>query len=82
MYTKVAFAYLAIFGENPYTRSLFTAASRLSHSRYGFGEATFENGESAISLWASNLEGFYADSTNQIILAAARYALKGSARAY
>jgi len=79
MYTKVAFAYLAIFGENPYTTSLFNAASKLSHIRYGFGEATFENGESAISLWGSNLEGFYADSTNQIILAAARYALKGSA---
>jgi hypothetical protein len=78
MYTKVAFAYTALFGENAYTMSLFNVASKLSHSRYGFGEAAFENGESAISLWGSNLEGFYSDSTNQIILAAARYALKGS----
>lgn len=75
MFTKVAFAYLAVFGENSYTRSLFNAAGKLSSSRYGYGEATFENGESAISLWGGNVEGFYSDSTNEIILAAARYAL-------
>jgi len=79
MYTKVAFAYRAIFGENAYTASLFSAATKLSSASYGFGEATYENGRSAISLWGSNQEGFYSDSTNQIILAAARYALKGSA---
>ena len=76
MYTKVAFAYLAIFGVNDFTTALFSAAIRLSNDRYGFGEATFENGQSAISLWARNVEGFYSDSTNQIILSAARYALR------
>lgn len=75
MYTKVAFAYLAIFGTNDFTTSLFTAAIRLSSDKHGFGEAAFENGQSAISLWGWNVEGFYSDSTNQIILSAARYAL-------
>lgn len=75
MFTKVAFAYLAIFGENSYTRSLFNAASKLSSGKNGFGEATFENGESAISLWGWNTEGFYSENTNQITLAAARYVL-------
>ena len=77
MYTKVAFAYRAIFGTNNYTTSLFNVASRLYDDRFGFGEAAFENGQSAISLWSRNTEGFYSDSTNQIILASARYALEG-----
>jgi len=75
MYTKVAFAYLAIFSDNSYISSLFKAVSRLEHSEYGFGEATFENGESAIVLWEKNIEGFYSQNTNQIVLSAARYAL-------
>jgi len=74
-YTKVAFGYLAIFGNNPYTFSLFNAAKSLQHPEYGFGEATMEDGTSAISLWKMNTGGFYSDKTNQIILAAARYAL-------
>ena len=75
MYTKVAFAYLAIFSDNSYTSSLFKAVSGLEHSEYGFGEAAFENGESAIVLWETNIEGFYSQNTNQIVLSAARYAL-------
>ena len=77
MYAKVAFAYLAMFGKNSYTSSLTNAAVKLQHAQYGFGEATFENGESAISLWGWNVKGFYSDQTNQIILAAARYAIEG-----
>lgn len=75
MFTKVAFGYLAIFGTNAFTTSLLSAAIMLSDNRYGFGEAAYENGESAISLWGWNIQGFYSDSTNQIVLSAARYAL-------
>jgi hypothetical protein len=79
MYSKVAFGYFAIFGANSYTLALLNAANQLYNDRFGFGEATFENGQSALSLWGDNIQGFYSDSTNQIILAAARYVLKGSA---
>ena len=78
MYTKVAFAYLAIFGDNPYTTSLFNAANNLQHSQYGFGEATLESGASATSLWGTNIRGFFSDKTNQIVLAAAAYAFSAS----
>ena len=73
-YTKVAFAYFAIYGENPYTRALINAAMSLASSQ-GFGEATFENGQSAISLYG-NTNGFYSDKTNEFILAAANHALQ------
>lgn len=73
-YTKVAFSYLAIFGENAYTLALVDAAKQLTSSR-GFGEATFENGASAISLWGFNTGGFYSDKTNYFVLAAAAYAI-------
>ena len=76
MYTKIAFAYLAIYGENDYTLALYNAARKLEHSQYGFGEATFEDGTSALSLWGSNIGGFYSDKTNQIIITAARYAIE------
>ena len=76
MYSKIAFAYLAIYGENQYTLALYNAAKNLEHSQYGFGEATFENATSAISIWGSNTGGFYSDKTNQIILGAARYAIE------
>jgi len=73
MYVKVAFGFMAIFGEDSYTSGLVAAASSLIHSSYGFGEATFENGQSAITLWGSETRGFYTDKTNQLIIAAAFY---------
>jgi hypothetical protein len=72
-YTKVAFSYLAIYGENSYTLALVNAAKQLASSQ-GFGEATFENGASAIGAWGSNSGGFYSDKTNEFILGAAAYA--------
>ena len=68
-YTKVAFAYLAIYGENTYTSALVNAAKNLATTQ-GFGEATFENGSSAISLLGSAPSGFYSDKTNEFVLAA------------
>jgi len=70
MYAKVVFGLTAIFGESTYTSSLLTAASSLA-SRYGFGEVTFENGTSALSLWQGDDKAFYSDKTNQLIIAAA-----------
>jgi hypothetical protein len=73
-FTKVAFSYLAIYGENAYTLALVNATKRLASSM-GFGEGTFENGVSAISVWGSDANGFYSDKTNEQVLAAAAYAL-------
>jgi Protein of unknown function (DUF3131) len=73
-YTKVAFSFLAIYGENPYTDALVNAVTPLANPTEGFGEATFENGVSAISPWGSKTGGFYADKTNEQVLAAAAYA--------
>jgi hypothetical protein len=75
MYVKVAFAYAAIYGENEYTTSLVNAATQLANNQYGFGEATLEDGSSALPLWSQRLS-FYSDKTNQIILASALYALE------
>ena len=72
-YTKVAFAYLALYGENTYTLALVNAAKNLASASYGFGEGTYENGQSAYSHWG-NL-GFYSDKTNEFILAAAYRAI-------
>ena len=76
-YTKVAFSYLAIYGENSYTLALVNAAKQLASSQ-GFGEGTFENGASAIGLWGSNTGGFYSDKTNEIILAAAAHVVSST----
>lgn len=73
-FTKVAFSYLAIYGETPYTLALVNATKQLASSQ-GFGEGTFENGVSAMSLWGSNTGGFYTDKTNEQVLAAAVYAV-------
>jgi hypothetical protein len=73
-FTKVAFSYLAIYGENPFTLALVDATKQLA-SPQGFGEGTFENGLSAISVWGSNTDGFYTDKTNEQVLAAATYAI-------
>jgi hypothetical protein len=72
-YAKVAFAYLALYGENAYTLALVNAGKNLATASYGFGEGTYENGQSAYSHWG-NL-GFYSDKTNEFILAAANRAL-------
>ena len=40
-YTKVAFAYLALYGENAYTLALVNAAKKLATASYGFGEGTY-----------------------------------------
>jgi hypothetical protein len=74
MYVKVAFAYTAIYGENEYTLTLLNVAKNIYNSNYGFGEAVFENGTSAKSLWPVE-EAFYSDKTNQMILTSAVYAL-------
>jgi hypothetical protein len=76
-YTKVAFSFLAIYGENAYTDALVNAISPLASSN-GFGEATFENGTSVVSLWGSHTGGFYADKTNEQVLAAAAYAISNA----
>ena len=73
-YSKVAFAYMATYGENGYTLALVNAAKPLGSLR-GFGEATFESGASAIGLWGSSSGGFYSDKTNEMVLAAAAYAI-------
>jgi len=73
-YSKVALAYMAVYGENGYTLALVNAAKQLG-SLKGFGEATFESGASAIGLWGSRSEGFYSDKTNEMVLAAAAYAV-------
>ena len=73
-YTKVAFAYLALYGENAYTLSLVNAVKNLATSSSGFGEATLENGQSALSLWGSP-GGFYSDNTNEFVLAAANHVI-------
>lgn len=39
---------------------------------------TFENGTSALSLWQDDDEAFYSNKTNQLIIAAAVYALSVS----
>jgi hypothetical protein len=69
MYAKVAFGLAAMFGENTYTSSLVAAASTLADSQYGFGEALYENGQRCM------VSGSYTDKTNQLIIAAAFYAL-------
>jgi hypothetical protein len=73
-YTKIAFAFLAIYGENSFTDALVNAVAPLASSQ-GFGDGTFENGTSAIGAWGSNSGGFYSDKTNEIILAAATYVI-------
>jgi len=70
MYTKVAFAYLAIYGANSYTDALTRIASTLASSS-GFGEGTFEDGSKPP--WASS--SFYSDKTNELVLASSAYAL-------
>jgi hypothetical protein len=72
-YTKVALAYLAIYGETPFTLALVNAAKNLATSN-GFGEAVQQNGSSGGSLWGSDPGAFYTDKTNQLVLAAAALA--------
>ena len=79
-YTKIAFAYLAIYGENTYTTTLYNAVKILEHSQNGYGEAVYDDTKtSASDLWQNPPPapgGFYSDKTNQIIIAAARYAIE------
>jgi hypothetical protein len=72
-FTKVAFSYLAIYGENSYTDALVNAAKTVASST-GFGEGTFENGQSAISSY-SYPPSFYTDKTQEQVLEAAAYAI-------
>jgi hypothetical protein len=74
-YTKVAFSYLAFYGENSYTLALVNAVKSLTNPTNGFGEGTFEDGKSAITLWGSDTGSFYTDKTNYFVLAAAVYAI-------
>jgi hypothetical protein len=73
MYTKVAFAYLAIYGANSYTNAITNTAATLA-SPSGFGEGTFEDGSKPP--WSSG--SFYSDKTNELILAASAYVLSMS----
>ena len=66
-YTKVAFSYLEIYGENPYTLALVGAVKGLGSSN-GWGEAVFENGTSTAGVIGGQ---FYSDETNEQVLAAA-----------
>jgi len=75
-YTKVAFSYLAIYGENAYTLALVGAVKGLASSN-GFGEAVLENGVSAASLFSSSPNSFYSDKTNEQVLASAFAAISG-----
>jgi hypothetical protein len=75
-FTKTAFSYLAIYGSNAYTDALVNAVSKLASST-GFGEATYQNGQSAESLW-NPTTGFYSDKTQEQVLEAAFYAITHS----
>jgi hypothetical protein len=66
-YAKVAFAYLAIYGENAYTLALVNAAKSLANPSQGFSDANLEDG--TIPNYG------YSDKTNELVLAAASYAL-------
>ena len=76
-FTKTAFSYLAIYGENPYTNAQVNAVSKLATSR-GFGEATLQNGQSAQSLWhqTGDDNSFYSDKTQEQVLESAYYAIQ------
>ena len=77
-FTKTAFSYLAIYGENPYTNALVNAVSKLATSD-GFGEAILQNGNSALSLWQQVYDdslGFYGDKTQEQVLESAYYAIQ------
>jgi Protein of unknown function (DUF3131) len=75
-FTKTAFSYLAIYGDNAYTDALVNAANQLATSK-GFGEATLQNGQSALSLWSQtgDSNAFYSDKTQEQVLLGAVYAL-------
>ncbi len=79
VYTKVAFSYLALYGENTYTLALVNAVKNLvspctfGFSLCGFGEGAYEDGSSAYSRFNGNF--FYTDKTNEFVLAAAYRAL-------
>ncbi len=79
VYTKVAFSYLALYGENTYTLALVNAVKNLvspctfGFSLCGFGEGAYEDGSSAYSRFGGN--SFYTDKTNEFVLAAAYRAL-------
>ena len=66
-YTKVAFSYLAIYGQNPYTLALVGAVKNLASSN-GFGDSVFENGTSTAGYIGGQ---FYTDETDEQVLAAA-----------
>jgi hypothetical protein len=68
-YTKVAFAYLAIYGENNYTLALVNATKNLANPVQGFSEETLEDGT------IPNYPRIYNDKTNELVLAAASRAL-------
>ena len=76
-FTKTAFSYLAIYGENPYTNAQVNAVSKLATSR-GFGEATLQNGQSALSLWhlTGDDNAFYSDKTQEQVLGSAYFAIQ------
>ncbi len=79
VYTKVAFSYLALYGENTYTLALVNAIKGLvspctfGSSLCGFGEGAYEDGSSAYSRFNGNF--FYTDKTNELVLAAASHML-------
>jgi hypothetical protein len=75
----VAFSFLAIYGDHPYTEALVNAvlnAPNLVTSNDGFGEAVYEDGTSPYNAFNSVGDGgaFYSDKTNEQVLAAALYA--------
>ena len=96
-FAKTAFSYLAIYGENAYTDALVGAVSKLGVTgststtcsngggsqtcQAGFGEAVFQNGQSAINQWnicnpgSCAISGFYSDKTQEQVIAAAAYAI-------
>ena len=96
-YTKTAFSYLAIYGPNAYTEALVNAVSKLGVTgststcpngggsqtcQAGFGEAVFQNGQSAINQWnvcspgPCAISGFYSDKTQEQVLGAAVYSTR------
>jgi hypothetical protein len=71
-YSKVAVAFLAIYGETAYTTALMNAVKNVATTS-GFGEAVLENGSTAASLWGADQAGFHTDKTNALVLAAVAF---------
>jgi len=75
-YVKVAFSYLAIYGENSYTLALVNVAKTLASS-VGFGEATKEDSEHVN--WGQSTP-FTSNLTSEFILASAYHVLNSSTK--